>query len=208
MCSAGLWSRKPSSPRPAPSKDARRIRCMAIFFCLAIPPCRSSMKSIGFGTEEFYDAALQRDPTRTRDFLALGVVPDRGGWARALCFNAQGPTAGEPPDRNGSAAALVRPCRTPCAAGSPKTAPSRSAPSICPVMSGTKRAPRTAGLVGATGSLPGDLAIHRAVLAYLSDMTLLGAALGAHTVFETDLQVASLDHPVWFHRPFCPTIGF
>jgi acyl-CoA thioesterase-2 len=56
----------------------------------------------------------------------------------------------------------------------------------------------------ATGPLPGDPAIHRAVLAYLSDMTLLGAALGAHghSVFDTGLQVASLDHALWFHRPF------
>jgi acyl-CoA thioesterase-2 len=56
----------------------------------------------------------------------------------------------------------------------------------------------------ATGPLPGDPAIHRAVLAYLSDMTLLGAALTAHghSVFDTGLQVASLDHALWFHRPF------
>jgi acyl-CoA thioesterase-2 len=56
----------------------------------------------------------------------------------------------------------------------------------------------------ATGPLPGDPAIHRAVLAYLSDMTLLGAVLGAHghSVFDTGLQVASLDHALWFHRPF------
>jgi acyl-CoA thioesterase II len=56
----------------------------------------------------------------------------------------------------------------------------------------------------ATGLLPDDPAIHRAVLAYLSDMTLLGAALGAHghSVFDTGLQVASLDHALWFHRPF------
>ena len=56
----------------------------------------------------------------------------------------------------------------------------------------------------ATGPLPGDPAIHRAVLAYLSDLTLLDAALGAHghSVFDTGLQVASLDHALWFHRAF------
>jgi acyl-CoA thioesterase-2 len=56
----------------------------------------------------------------------------------------------------------------------------------------------------ATGALPDDPAIHRAVLAYLSDMTLLDTALIAHgrTVFDTDLQIASLDHALWFHRPF------
>ena len=47
-------------------------------------------------------------------------------------------------------------------------------------------------------------ATHRAVLAYMSDMTLLDAALVAHgrTVFDPAIQVASLDHALWFHRPF------
>lgn len=58
--------------------------------------------------------------------------------------------------------------------------------------------------VRAAGMLPEDAAVHRAVLAYLSDMTLLDTALVAHgrTIFEPDLQVASLDHALWFHRAF------
>jgi acyl-CoA thioesterase-2 len=54
------------------------------------------------------------------------------------------------------------------------------------------------------GPLPDDPATHRSVLAYLSDMTLLNAALVAHgrSIFDRDLQVASLDHALWFHRPF------
>ncbi len=56
----------------------------------------------------------------------------------------------------------------------------------------------------ATGRLPDDPAIHRAVLAYLSDMTLLDTALIAHgkSIFQRSMQVASLDHSLWFHRPF------
>jgi acyl-CoA thioesterase-2 len=56
----------------------------------------------------------------------------------------------------------------------------------------------------AAGPLPDDPAIHRAVLAYLSDMTLLDTALIAHGhfVFDARVQVASLDHALWFHRPF------
>jgi acyl-CoA thioesterase II len=52
--------------------------------------------------------------------------------------------------------------------------------------------------------LPDDPAIHRAVLAYASDMTLLDTALVAHgkSVFNSDIQAASLDHTMWFHRPF------
>ncbi len=55
----------------------------------------------------------------------------------------------------------------------------------------------------ATAPLPDDPAIHAAVLAYLSDMTLLDTALVAHgrSIFDPDLQVASLDHALWFHRP-------
>jgi acyl-CoA thioesterase-2 len=58
--------------------------------------------------------------------------------------------------------------------------------------------------VRAAGALPDDPAVHRAVLAYLSDMTLLDTTLVAHhrSIFERTLQVASLDHALWFHRPF------
>jgi acyl-CoA thioesterase II len=58
--------------------------------------------------------------------------------------------------------------------------------------------------IRARGRLPDDPAIHRAVLAYLSDMTLLDAAMVVHgrTLFDPDIQVASLDHALWFHRPF------
>ncbi len=58
--------------------------------------------------------------------------------------------------------------------------------------------------VRATGVLPDDADIHRCVLAYVSDMTLLDTSLFAHgrAVFDHDLQVASLDHALWFHRPF------
>ncbi len=56
----------------------------------------------------------------------------------------------------------------------------------------------------AASRLPDDPAIHRAVLAYASDMTLLDATLIAHgrSVFDPDIQGASLDHALWFHRPF------
>ncbi|MCB1488979.1 MAG: acyl-CoA thioesterase II [Bauldia sp.] len=55
-----------------------------------------------------------------------------------------------------------------------------------------------------TGPLPDDPEIHRCVLAYASDMTLLDTALFAHgrMIFDRDLQVASLDHSLWLHRPF------
>jgi acyl-CoA thioesterase II len=64
--------------------------------------------------------------------------------------------------------------------------------------------PRQAIWMRASGSVPDDPRQHRALLAYLSDMSLLDAALAAHgrTLFEPGLQAASLDHVLWFHRPF------
>lgn len=58
--------------------------------------------------------------------------------------------------------------------------------------------------IRANGRLPDDLAIHQAVLAYASDLTILDTALIAHgkLLFDPDLQLASLDHALWFHRPF------
>ncbi len=55
-----------------------------------------------------------------------------------------------------------------------------------------------------TGRLPDELPIHHCVLAYASDMMLLDAALVPHgrTVFEPTIMAASLDHALWFHRPF------
>ncbi len=54
------------------------------------------------------------------------------------------------------------------------------------------------------GPLPDDDALHRILLAYLSDMTLLSTALSAEgrNIFDPDLQVASIDHALWMHRPF------
>ena len=55
----------------------------------------------------------------------------------------------------------------------------------------------------ATGPIPSNPSVQRAVLAYASDMTLLDTSLFAHgrAVFDPGLQVASLDHAMWFHRP-------
>lgn len=57
--------------------------------------------------------------------------------------------------------------------------------------------------VRTTGPVPEDRALQAAVLAYLSDMTLLDTSLYAHgtSIFDQDLQVASIDHAMWFHRP-------
>jgi acyl-CoA thioesterase II len=55
-----------------------------------------------------------------------------------------------------------------------------------------------------TGTLPATPSIHQCALAYASDLSLLDAALVPHgrTVFEKSIMAASLDHALWFHRPF------
>ena len=54
------------------------------------------------------------------------------------------------------------------------------------------------------GTLPNEPAVHKAVLAYASDYSLLGTALLPHglSFLQTTLQAASLDHAMWFHRDF------
>ncbi|MEV4316483.1 acyl-CoA thioesterase II [Actinocrispum sp. NPDC049592] len=56
----------------------------------------------------------------------------------------------------------------------------------------------------ADGKLSDDPLLHVCVLAYASDMTLLDAPLARHGVhWWTDkVNGASLDHAMWFHRPF------
>lgn len=58
--------------------------------------------------------------------------------------------------------------------------------------------------VKANGKLPDDPQIHQCLLAYASDFTLLDTALVPHgkLMFDTDIQLASLDHAMWIHRPF------
>jgi len=56
----------------------------------------------------------------------------------------------------------------------------------------------------AVGRLPEDPTLHRAVLAYASDATLLDIACYPHGISWIDprLEQVSLDHTLWFHRPF------
>jgi acyl-CoA thioesterase-2 len=67
-----------------------------------------------------------------------------------------------------------------------------------------KRAPEQMVWMRASGRLPDAFPLHQCVLAYASDFTLLDTALIAHgkLMFDKDMQLASLDHALWFHRPF------
>ena len=50
--------------------------------------------------------------------------------------------------------------------------------------------------------LPDDPVLHICALAYMSDLTLLGSAQVNHIEERKHLMVASLDHALWFMRPF------
>ncbi|MGN6702551.1 MAG: acyl-CoA thioesterase, partial [Burkholderiaceae bacterium] len=53
-------------------------------------------------------------------------------------------------------------------------------------------------------ALPDDTLTHETLFAYVSDYGLLWTSLQPHDVRMGDprLQIASLDHTIWFHRPF------
>lgn len=65
------------------------------------------------------------------------------------------------------------------------------------------REPKSQTWFKTVAPLPDDPALHRAVIAYASDYTLLGTAAIAHGLswMRGELVGASLDHAVWFHAP-------
>jgi len=52
--------------------------------------------------------------------------------------------------------------------------------------------------------MPDDVAAHQYLLAYASDFNLVATSLYPHgfTFWQPEMQVASLDHAMWFHRDF------
>ena len=67
-----------------------------------------------------------------------------------------------------------------------------------------KRSPHKQSWFRAQGELPDDRILHCCLLAYASDFAFLGTSLNPHgvTFMTPSMQVASLDHAIWFHRDF------
>ncbi len=67
-----------------------------------------------------------------------------------------------------------------------------------------KRDPQRFVWFRAIDKLPDDPMVHQYLLAYASDFSLVGTALypHGHSFWEPQMQVASLDHAMWFHRDF------
>ncbi|WP_145525639.1 acyl-CoA thioesterase II [Yersinia rohdei] len=56
----------------------------------------------------------------------------------------------------------------------------------------------------ANGQMPDDLRVHQYLLGYASDFNFLPTALQPHGIgfLEPQVQIATIDHSMWFHRPF------
>jgi acyl-CoA thioesterase II len=67
-----------------------------------------------------------------------------------------------------------------------------------------KRPPHRHVWYRAVGRLPDRLSVHQYLLAYASDFHFVTTAMQPHGVswLSPGMQVASLDHSMWFHRPF------
>jgi acyl-CoA thioesterase-2 len=66
------------------------------------------------------------------------------------------------------------------------------------------REPRQLIWIRAAGRLPDSPLLHQCVVAYASDLSLLDTAAHPHAIAWNDDRyvMASLDHAMWFHRPF------
>jgi acyl-CoA thioesterase-2 len=66
------------------------------------------------------------------------------------------------------------------------------------------RPPRQALWIRAIPPLPEDPLLHACAVTYASDMSLVSTGLLPHglTITSDAIQTASIDHSVWFHRPF------
>jgi acyl-CoA thioesterase-2 len=71
-------------------------------------------------------------------------------------------------------------------------------------LSPEKRSPKSNIWIKTNGKLPDEQRIHTYMLAYASDFLFLPTALFPHalTHWQPNLQIATIDHAMWFHRPF------
>ncbi len=71
-------------------------------------------------------------------------------------------------------------------------------------LSPDERPPRLDLWLRVRGELPPDLWLHQCLAAYASDLSLIDTVCLPHAigVLDTGYQFASLDHAMWFHRPF------
>jgi acyl-CoA thioesterase-2 len=73
-----------------------------------------------------------------------------------------------------------------------------------PYFAPAPRPPREMHWIRASGELPDNPALHQCVLAFASDMSIIETGMLPHGLgwYDNKVQLASLDHAMWFHRPF------
>ncbi len=151
---------------------------------------------------ELLHPARGRDPERRADLPLLGVVPDAGGGPGAPGADARGAAAGI------AAGPHRGPGRVPRALPAEQSAfLVRERPfefRVGRADRGGRAAARVQHVWFRRGPLPDDDRLHRSLLAYVSDYHLLATATLPHGLAFRDGRpdVASIDHAMWFHRPF------
>ncbi|HZG92392.1 MAG TPA: acyl-CoA thioesterase domain-containing protein [Pseudonocardia sp.] len=70
----------------------------------------------------------------------------------------------------------------------------------CPAGPDARQRAESAVWMRITAPLPDDPLLHRALLAYLSDMSVLHGAFRRHGLRRSEVRTASLDHSLWLHR--------
>ena len=68
-----------------------------------------------------------------------------------------------------------------------------------------ERSGRLQAWIRSLDTFPNEPHLHACVLTYMSDVSLLGASITPHGLFPGGpdrIRLASLDHAMWFHRPF------
>ena len=149
-----------------------------------------------------HHAARRRHPARARHLQPVGLLPRPRGGPRAPV-----PDARRAPTRDPAAAlrAARSPGRRSWPSGSTGPTPSTSATSAsCPGTTRGRGEPYQRLWIRADGDLPDDPLLHACVATYASDMSLFDTILAPHDVRwdDPDFMGASLDHCMWFHRPF------
>ena len=144
-------------------------------------------------------------PARQDDLHAVRVIPSSRAWAASTpmpCPSCRARTMSSRPPTGCAACAGLRPRSTPGATRSTSGTSGRSR--LRPRCDRSLISSRNVVWLRADGDLPDDPLLHVCLMTYASDMTLLDTVLLAHGVSWSDglISGASLDHAMWFHRPF------
>ena len=202
-CSAARSPARRSSPRPAPSRTCRSTRSTPTSCTPATRPLRSSTRSTASATRGASSPAGCRPSSTAGPSSASrprSSGPEEG-------FDHQMPMPDRPArprDARRTSATGWRRGRTSSAPGTTGPGPSTPATATGSALTTRRPGPMSENVwFRANGALPDDPVLHTCVVTYASDMTVLDTSLRPHGGSGIgDVFMASLDHAMWFHRPF------